>query len=250
MNQTQTMIRLMEKMGYAWTERPFELNIVGIRSENAVPNSFDDTIHVFAKDDKGEWDHRIHHATTDPGTFWLNNPMSLQGTAILHEGQYTNTYTLGMHRGKYLALVQQGGKVKVVRDYNRDTQLDYDSNKSENGFFGINIHRALVSGKTKSVDKHSAGCQVFEDAAEFTAFVARCTKHRKLYGNKFTYTLIDLRNTARRFKRKIGKFQNGDGNSSNRKMLLLLGLGALLTSGAGLLLWSVRKKKKAKRLKS
>ncbi len=250
MNPTQTIIRLMEKMGFTWTDRPFELNIVGIRSENSVPNSFDDFIHVFAKDDKGEWDHRIHRATTDPGTFWLNNPMSPQGTAILHEGQYSNTYSLGMHRGKYLALVQLGGKVNVIRDYNRNTALDYDSDKSETGFFGINIHRALVSGKTKSVDKHSAGCQVFEDAAEFTAFVARCTKHRKHYGNKFTYTLIDLRNTARRFKRKINKLQKGEANNSNRKMLLLLGLGALLAGGSGLLLWSVSRKKKAKRLQS
>jgi hypothetical protein len=250
MNPTQTVIRLMKKMNYTWTERPYELNIVGIRSDSTTPNKFDDSIHVFCKTADGEWDHRIHNATTDPGTFWLNNPMSPQGTAILREGQYKNTYSLGMHRGKYLALVQTGSKVTVVRDYDRDTQLDYDNHKTETGFFGINIHRALVSGVTKSVDKHSAGCQVFENATEFAAFIARCTEHRKRYGNRFSYTLIDLRNTARRFKRKIEKMQKGTPGKSKRKLLLVLGLGALIATGTSVWLWRKRKSKSAKSKRS
>ncbi len=206
MKALNKMKALFHKKGYRINELPYQLNIVGVRSPYTTPNRFDDEIHVFFNTDDKGWVYRIFKATTDPGTYWLNNPMSPQGTAILQEGQYIDTYALGMHRGKYLALVQQLNEVIVLRDYNRDAVLDFSTAKPQKGWFGINIHRALVTGKTKSIDRHSAGCQVFEDAADFEAFIKLCMEHRNRHGNKFTYTLIDLRELTRAAKKQVFKY--------------------------------------------
>lgn len=183
---------IFKKNGYKINDRPYELNIVGIRSAITRPNRFDDEIHVFYKTRGLNWEYHRFKATTDPGTYWLKHPMNLSGTAILAEGQYRNAYKLGLHRGKYLALVQIG-RVTVIRDFNRNNKLDFFNGTKRNGYYGINIHRASISGTTKNVDKYSAGCQVFSNISDFNHFLSMCKKHRSLYGNKFTYTLIDQR---------------------------------------------------------
>lgn len=195
------LIRQLKKKDYVVYDEPFKLNIVGIRSSNTVPNKFDDIIYVFYKDDKGQWVGKAYPATTDTGTYWLKNPMHTEGSALLKEGQYVNTWNRGMHRSKYLALTQSLGKVTVYRDYNRDAVLDFDNGKEMTGFFGINIHRANSVGTTKSVDKNSAGCQVFANADDFAEFMEMTKKHADLYGNKFTYTLIDERAYIRALRR-------------------------------------------------
>lgn len=172
--------------------RPFELNIVGLRSDNTQSNRFDDEIHVFFRDDRNKWHHYLFKATTDPGTYWLNNPMQPQGTAILAAGQYEGAYQLGYHQGKYLALVQRK-PVTVIRDYDRNATLDFFNGTQTTGLYGINIHRAMLNGTTKSVDKHSAGCQVFSNINDYLFFLKLCERHGELYGNQFTYTLIDFR---------------------------------------------------------
>jgi hypothetical protein len=138
------------------------------------------------------WQHKVFPITTDPGTFWLTNPSIDKGTAILAAGQYRDAYQIGLHRGKYEALVQRG-EVVVIRDYDRDAVLDFFNGTSYRGFFGINIHRASIQGTTKTIDRYSAGCQVFANAEDFAQFMQLCHKHRNLYGNKFTYTLLDQR---------------------------------------------------------
>ena len=95
---------LLQK-GFKTFSRPFELNIVGIRSNSTKPNSFDDTLNIYYKTSDGKWQFHQFAATTDPGTYWLMNPMNPQGTAIVKHGQYINSHRIGMHRGKYLALV-------------------------------------------------------------------------------------------------------------------------------------------------
>lgn len=193
---------VLRERGYGLNTRPYELNIVGLRSKSVLPNRFDDEIHVFYKTEKSKWNYHIFKATTDPGTFWLENPMQPQGTAILAQGQYENAYELGMHLGKYKALVQSK-PVTIIRDYDRDAKLDFLNGTKEEGFFGINIHRAFSEGKTKFIDKFSAGCQVFQNADDFYRFLDLCEQHSKLYGNRFTYTLIDFRALRREALKRI-----------------------------------------------
>jgi hypothetical protein len=188
------------KKGYKIFMRPYELNIVGVRSDSAKPNAFDDAIYVFFNDGGGKVIQHKFPATTDPGTYWLQNPMNPQGTAILKQGQYIGSHAMGMHRGKYLALVQQR-PLTVIRDYDRNAVLDFNNGREETGLFGINIHRAQESGTTKTVDHYSAGCQVFSSVTDFIQFLSLCEKHKGLYGNNFSYTLIDERAVNREAKK-------------------------------------------------
>jgi len=208
-NELNTLITIMRNNKYEIKERPYELNIVGVRTDNWTPNSFDDFIFVFYKDDKGNWQGSKNTVTTDPGTYWLKNPMSPQGTAILKKGQYKNSYAIGSHRGQYTALVQVA-PVTTIRDYDRDNKLSYESLKATTGLYGINIHRAGRVGTTKVVDKYSAGCQVFSDANDFANFIEQTKKHKDLYGNLFNYTLIDEREDAIRKRTKADTYYAGE----------------------------------------
>ncbi len=192
----QKMKDILRNKGYKLFTRPYELNIVGLRSKSIIPNRFDDEIHVFYKVSTLNWKYHIFKATTDPGTFWLKQPMQQQGTAILAEGQNLNCYELGMHQGKYLALVQRK-PITIIRDYNRDAILDFNNGNKLRGMFGVNIHRASLQGSTKIVDKYSAGCQVFSNIKDFQLFLSFCQKHKQLYGNHFTYSLVDFRAVKR-----------------------------------------------------
>ncbi|MFZ6013808.1 MAG: hypothetical protein ACOYXT_25940 [Bacteroidota bacterium] len=183
---------ILSGLNYKLYTRPYQLNIVGLRSKSVQSNSFDDEIHVFYTTPEGKWNYHVYSATTDPGTFWLNNPSYPQGTAILAQGQYVDAYSLGKHRGLYEALVQVK-PVTVIRDYDRDAVLDFDNGTKETGNFGINIHRAESKGSTKVINKYSAGCQVFKNARDFEAFMKLCKHHAALYGDTFSYTLIDFR---------------------------------------------------------
>ena len=192
---------ILRSKGYEIYTKPNQLNIIGIRSTSTIPNKFDDEIHVFYKVAPLKWFYHVYKATTDPGTFWLRNPMQPQGTAILAQGQYKGAYRIGLHQGKYKALVQ-AKPITVIRDYDRDAKLDFRNGSKSKGMYGINIHRASLNGVTKQVDKYSAGCQVFADIRDFNEFMGLCEKHSSLYGNSFTYTLIDFRAVKRQtFKR-------------------------------------------------
>ena len=203
------LLSLMKSKGYKINDRPFELNIVGVRNNSNVPNKFDDTLYAFWNTDNG-WQGKYFTVTTDPGTYWLNNPMQKEGTAILKQGQYINSHKIGLHQGKYKALVQQK-PVTVIRDYDRNALLDFNNGKEDIGLFGINIHRANAVGTTKTIDKYSAGCQVFENADDFAKFLELAEKHNTMYGNNFTYTLVDERALNRAMKRKLVYLLGGIG---------------------------------------
>ena len=198
----QKLIRLLERSGFKIYRKPFQLNLIGVRSATTVSDKFDDSLYVIFKNAQNKWVKAKYSITTDPGTYWLEHPSQVDGTAILKQGQYENAYRIGLHKGQYKALVQVK-PVTVIRDYDRNALLDFNNGKEATGLFGVNIHRASIHGATKTVGKWSAGCQVFEKNDEFIQFMLLCEKHRSLYGNNFTYTLIDTRAIERQTKRWI-----------------------------------------------
>jgi hypothetical protein len=223
--RARDIIASMRGRGFRVATRPGELNIVGLRADSTTPNRFDDTILVAYTDHAGRWTLKAWPATTDPGTHWLRQPMSPQGTAILKGNmQYPGVYAIGLHKGQYEALVQRNGPVTVIRDYDRDAVLDLDNGREATGHFGINIHRASRTGTSTTVDRHSAGCQVFADAGDFAEFMALCRAHRDRYGNAFTYTLFDIR-ALRRGKRGVA------GAAVAAALLVLAGIAAAVEGG-------------------
>lgn len=202
-SEIRILIRTLKSKGYIVYDKPYQLNIIGKRSDITKPNSFDDFINIFYKNNDGDWEGWKAKATTDAGTYWLLNPSQSKGTALLKAGQYIDTYQIDRHNGKYFAVTQRLKPVVVIRDYNRNNVLDFNNGKEDTGMFGINIHRADSVGTTKTIDRYSAGCQVFENADDFNKFMNMANKQRDLYGNKFTYTLIDERSYNRRRRRRI-----------------------------------------------
>lgn len=182
--------KLFKKKGYAYfTEGAYNLNIIGVRASGAqITNSFDDILLLIYKTPTGLWARQIYQITTDPGYFYMANPVNRKGTAILVPGQYRGAYEIGIHRGKYQALCQRK-VVKVYRDNNKNKIYDWDPATLDEGLFGINIHKAGLA--SKRVDTWSAGCTVFAVDQQFKSFMNYCHKQIEYgHGNKFTYTLL------------------------------------------------------------
>ena len=182
---TSDILGTMRRLGYKINDEG-KWNVVGVRSKAGSTNTFDDEMHILRKTPKG-WEHRAYPITSDPGTYYLQTPMNGVSTAAVVPGQYPDSHTFGLHRGQYEALVQQN-PLKVYRDGNRDSKLDYDSRSIISGTYGINIHKA--STDSKKVDQWSAGCQVFARERDFREFMNLL----KQTGQKsFTYTLLTER---------------------------------------------------------
>ena len=186
--------QVMIRKGYRFFKGVYNLNIIGVRSEESVKqsNRFDDILIVafgLATSGYNSSTKFIFQITTDPGIKSLKVPMNVKGTAILVPGQYRGSHKIGLHQGKYEALVQCA-PVKVYRDANRDDILDVDKRTIDTGMFGINIHKAGLASTI--VDGWSAGCQVLAKTDEYEIFMDLCRKQKLAgYGDKFTYTLLE-----------------------------------------------------------
>jgi hypothetical protein len=195
--ELRNIINALKDKGYVIYDKPYQLNIVGVRNAESQPNKFDDQLYVFYKDDSANWVIKEYPITTDTGTYWLENPMSNLGSAMLKEGQYVDAYKQGLHKGQYTALVEQK-PVTTYRDYDRNAVFDFGQNTTT-GMYGINIHKA--GEDSQDVNKWSAGCQVFQKSDDFQEFMQLTDKHKANYGNNFTYTLLDERAVARKGRR-------------------------------------------------
>lgn len=186
----ESIILQANSQGYFFDKRPYKLNVIGVRNpKNTSPLKFEDQIAYFYYDDNGNINGKVAPATTSPSVYFLENPMVSAGTAILKQGQYKDSYSLGLHRGKYEALVQSK-PVTVIRDNDRNKFINFFA-KTTTGLYGINIHRATVKQNIQYIEADSAGCQTFQNKSDFDDMLKIARKSRDLYGNKFTYTLID-----------------------------------------------------------
>ena len=187
----QEIQMVLQQKGYLFFDDhlPFNLNIIGVRNSNTKANTFDDVLYLIYRDNDLELQCHVFPITTDPGTFYLKNPMNKKGTAILMAGQYIGSHRIGLHHNDYDALTQRTA-LPVWRDNNKDNQLDKNET-TDIGFFGINIHRSNPNGISQLVNKWSAGCQVFQNINDFNLFINIAKKAKQLNGNSFTYTLLD-----------------------------------------------------------
>lgn len=162
------------------------LNIIGIRSNSIISNSFDDWLYLIYENQDGITEIYEFPITTDPGTYWLKNPLNVKGTAVLVPNQYKNVYKIGLHQGKYEAL-KQHGNLKIWRDNDKDINIDAGG-KIYEGIYGINIHRSNAKSESSIVEKWSAGCQVFKRVKDFNFLMKICKKSNLEY---FNYTLLE-----------------------------------------------------------
>jgi hypothetical protein len=188
--------KTLENKGFAFFESgDYNLNIIGVRNKSGDASKFDDFINVIYKV-KEEWICDSYPVTTEPGPSILKRPLKSvahKGTAILVPGQYRSTYKVDWHGSKskgHMALCQRGGQVSVWRDNNRDSTPDYHG-PEDKGWYGINIHKHRGSDARVNTGGASAGCQVFQSSRDFAEFMETCDEARDVWGNSFTYTLLE-----------------------------------------------------------
>ena len=185
---------LFKKKGYAYfTNGQYNLNLIGVRSNNnnKVTNKYDDFLVVIYNTTKGPT-RKVFPITTEPGATQVANPSNKKGVAILVPGQYRGVWKIDLHNGKYKALCQRNGAVKVYRDNNKDNVYDLNPKNIDKGWFGINIHRSSPYYPPTFVNGYSAGCQVLQRPSDFNTlmYLANC-QIKAGKGDTFTYTLIN-----------------------------------------------------------
>lgn len=193
----QQLKELYLSHGHKFREEDKALNIFGARSNVSQSNKFDDVIGCAWKFDGNENIFQCK-ATTDPGKYYLQNPMNVNGTIIIVPGQYIECYEKGLHAGKYDAL-RQCAKMSYVRDFNKDLELDFSlyrdvAKRRTHIFWGINgtnLHRASEWQIVQFVEKYSAGCQVVQDVKDFNFLIGLRDMSILAGYTKFDYTLFE-----------------------------------------------------------
>lgn len=207
------ILAAMKKKGYVINERPYEVNIVGIRRQYEgmkYSNAFKDDLYVIYKTDGTNWKASKYKITTMPGYYSAmvvngklkkdptgkspnvkqSSVMLSRGTppnngmGILMEAQYLNIYQIGEHCGA--PAMKTLGEQKFYRDNSVGDVIKYTGQGK--GYAGMLIHRGYPGGS--AVNNWSEGCNVFATESELKKFFEICEEHRKRYGNKFHYTLM------------------------------------------------------------
>ena len=169
-----------------WT-KPYDLNVFGIRNAVRTTDTWDDVFGVFYTDSDG-----VHHvdrfvASTDPGGYYLQNPMTSFGTIVLEPGYHRGMWRLGTHTG-YPAL-QQVGTITYRRDNDRDLVIESDGLLITSSGNGVNGHHGYDAA---TVGRNSAGCQVMR-MKKALARVLELLKRQIAagHGDKVSYGLVD-----------------------------------------------------------
>lgn len=180
----------LERKNYVFFDHGnFNLNLIAVRTDKMDSDGFD-CMYYAAFRSNGKPCSLSFRCTTLPGVFYRENPVEAKGVAILKPGQYRSAYQIGLHQKRYKALVQRR-PVTVYRDDNLDSIADTANMQLDTGFFGINHHYAHPSIETLKVGKWSAGCQVLAYPQDHSILMSFCEKAAQLYGNSFTYTLLE-----------------------------------------------------------
>ena len=55
----KAVLSLLKRNGYKIYDKPYELNIVGVRKDTTLPNQFDDRLYVIWKNDKNKMGRQV-----------------------------------------------------------------------------------------------------------------------------------------------------------------------------------------------
>lgn len=162
--------------GLAWFEtptRPWNANLVALRTPSRVAGVFDDAIAWACHDEAGRQVFACWQATTDPGLTWLQDTTArADGIAVLVPGQYRGTHLIRPHANSYDAVCHDGKRpLPVYRDANHDGIVDLGGRVHLDAY-GINVHASRTP------------------RPNFEAMMALARKSAAAWGNRFTVTLL------------------------------------------------------------
>ncbi len=170
--------QIVLKKGYKWFDD--KINIIGIRTNDQTPDKFNDYMAVAYK---GEF--HLFPCTTEPGVYWLKNPMRVTGTFVMIPDQYIDCWKIGFHHD-YEALVLCG-IIQGWRDSNKDSLINPDKSKVYSDGQAVDIHHAHNTVVQTVIDKYSAGCQVIQKFSDWLILFGLVKAAKQ---DKYSYTLI------------------------------------------------------------
>jgi hypothetical protein len=152
-----SIVEAIHNLGYKVDNRPFYLNLFGVRSEDCTIGEYNDILGYFYFDDNGQLVIDAAAASTDPGTYWAQHPERKEGTAFLKEGQWDYYYSPNVKgapgfRPLSLLTVYRKTPGQIVDFSSLPTYTETVPSE-----FGILIHRNWSQTVNK---RDSAGCQV------------------------------------------------------------------------------------------
>ncbi|MBG9386655.1 peptidoglycan-binding domain-containing protein [Caenimonas aquaedulcis] len=187
-NLAGRVVRALQAKGWWICRHPDAVNIVYVEGMNLdgrdnanTPNQFNDARLLLRISVSGEpqlagaW-----QATTEPGRFYTESPLSPLGAARIAFGQY-KAWSVGMHgkSDRHQALVQTAN-ITVCRDKNRDFMRDGDVR--DTGVFAVNQHWGYDM-KQSDIGNASAGCLVGRLRAGHREFMALCKADPRFVAN-------------------------------------------------------------------
>lgn len=165
---------------------PTDFWILGVRSKNDIPDSYDDKFYLY----KGTDFYMVTTGSTNSGIYGLLNfkKWNKNGTAVVKSNEwYYDVWKPGKHKGKMDALVQRG-KIKVYRDNNLDDKND-ETGEIHEGYYGINFHTITYrSGEhvRKTIGAWSIGCQTPNKTKDYYRILDLIGKNQR----RVTYCLL------------------------------------------------------------
>ena len=190
--ELEHILTFMRDYNFKVFEKEYSVNIYLLRSDNNQAGKFDDVIGLFYWDRWKKLNEMRFRGTTEAGRYYLNNPLNVDGTAIILPGQYKGSHKIGLHKGT--PALEQKGNMKYIRDANKDGVLNFELAQDEDniieGNFKTNIHTVVNDTPGRQIGRASAGCPVIASTFEYAIFFAACKASSEIYGNSFTTTLI------------------------------------------------------------
>lgn len=193
----QDVKKAVTDRGYRWFEKELSLNLVWERTSEQITDRFTDFLHVCWMEN-GEQILTIP-ATTKAGMYGaFASPITyggITGTAVIMPGQYpgawqfVDSYT-GFTHYPYFAQV---GPMNYWRDGDKDNVIDHVQEQDQKNFSTCG-HRMTNNGvKDGVIDSPGAvwslGCMGAPEP-EWRKILDLVRRSVKIYGNKFTVTLI------------------------------------------------------------
>lgn len=150
--------------------RGYYLNTLG-RPRKNDRNLYDDAIFVDTPHVTAAF-----NANTDPSFFRKGKGRgATRGMATLKPGLWM-AHKFGLHKGKYLALVQRMGEVTVMRDGTPDY--------ADTGYFGINIHKGGLNST------NSEGCQTIHPTQWASFITLAKDQAKRLFADRWDKVII------------------------------------------------------------
>lgn len=185
----QEIKSVMLSAGMKVFSAPFDMTLGGVRTNDNKADTFNDWLFMLYHDASGKLCGIIEQGTTDAGLYFRENPMHIEGTAIIKHGvQHLGAYTYmekGGHRGQ--EAFRQTSPMRYVRDADRNEYLNFDGIEQFE-IFNTNGHDMGTRGV--KVHTWSAGCwgAIERIMDKFYNLAKLQIKHG--HGRKFSYAML------------------------------------------------------------